>query len=219
MRIRVLKKQSQLQAGETRPRGRGTREPPSIRDRPASGLAGLSRKTKPIPGGAGRGGACGTRAAGLVQTKPIRPTVPIGRSAFPGEGRACETKPISGRVKCGITTAGEMGYERRYSVYVCEKQSQFAQHRTCGEDEFAGQAPPYMEDVGRDARPSIGSRAGSTKSRLCETKPIPDNRAAGEVSQRSSIPSFQYSSLCVSCETNPICRVRKWAITIVSTRS
>ncbi len=51
----------------------------------------------------------------------------------------------------------------------------------CGE-ELAGQAPPYTEDVGRDARP--------TKSRLCETKPISGGRYTPPL-HYSIIPLFQ----------------------------
>jgi hypothetical protein len=54
-----------------------------------------------------------------------------------------------------------------------------------------------------DAQPSIGSRAASTKSRLCKTNPISGNWPARGI---PIIPRFHYSSIpirCRLCETKP----------------
>ncbi len=132
-----------------------------------SGLSSdsLSCETNPIwSEGCNRHQGDGT----LCKTKPN-----LGRIECLGKGRHCirepspesgmrKTNPIWGRVKRGITTAGEMGYERGYSLYVWEKQSQF-----------------------RRVRPGAGGQ-------LRKTKPISENRAAGGISQYSTIPSFQY---------------------------
>ncbi len=95
MRIRVLKKQSQFQAGGTRPRGRGTGDS-EIAD---CGLRiGYGAAAEP-PGRPGPN--CTNKPnwppAGLCRVKQSQLPHSADREiGVPGEGRACETKPISG---------------------------------------------------------------------------------------------------------------------------
>jgi len=82
--------------------------------------------------------------------------------------RRRKTKPIWRGEGCRRQVAG--------GGRIAQNEANVPRRHARGEQELLGQAPPYVKDIGRDARPR--------KSQSPKTKPISDGR---------DVPSFHYS--------------------------
>jgi len=173
-----------------------------------------SCETNPIPGGAGRDGAWGTRAVGLVQTNPIP------RAGRPGAG--CTNKANCLRPREEASTVRKTSYGELDRQKAAAKQTQFPASRPAGglpaqgpnasnKANFAGRPAPRRAKCAKRTqfarRCRVGRGLGDAGRGSCTNKP--NFRRVGSLgpvhrAKQSQFPPVGRRPGGEMCETKPI---------------